>query len=74
MWKEYQEYMNHNISFKCSNITKQLLETQLTEKQILLLDKREKIFDFILFYCFFVGIIIGIGVCIGLIRYGIIGV
>lgn len=61
MWKKYNDYMNHNIHFTCSDVTFDLLKTGLTEKQLLLLDKRESIFDTVIIYMFLLGLVAGFG-------------
>lgn len=71
MWKTYNNYFTNNISFKCSETTMDLLKTNLTEKQLLLLDKREYMIIVALSYIFFIGLIFGFLLAFLLIKLGV---
>jgi len=71
-WKTEYEYYNNNLSYNYGKNTLDFFKTNPTDKQILILDKREHNINMVLLFIFLYGLLFG-GLFLN-VYYSIIGV
>ncbi len=59
MWRKEYEYFNNNISYNFSKEVLDFFKTNPTDKQIIILDKRESKINFALLFTFLYGLVFG---------------